>query len=360
MSTNIADTIIEELSAPREGVKAGEKLQFGKSFADRMFYMEYTPEKGWYNKKICQHEDLNISPATMVFHYGQEIFEGLKAYRRQDGQIGLFRAADNFERMNNSAKIMCMPTLPPTQEMVEILKKLIKLEERFIPEGEGESLYIRPTMIGADPYIGLKSSNKFIFYIILSPVGAYYPNGFSPNSILVEDSHSRTAPGGIGSAKAGANYAASLLTSKEATDKGFDQVLWLDGKERKYVEEVGTSNIFFVYGNKLVTPKLNGSILPGITRDSVLQLSKSWGLETIEESLEITKVLADIESGKVTECFASGTAAVISPTGKLTYKGKEFVISSGKIGEYTQKFFNSLTAIQYGKSTDMPHWVIAY
>jgi len=349
--------VIEDIAQQdlQEGINQGKKLDFGKSFADRMFYMEYQANK-WQKKKICAYQSLNLSPATMVLHYAQEIFEGLKAYQHPDGKIALFRPEDNFRRMNSSALRMCMPEID-VEEMVETLKALIQLEKRFVPANHGEALYIRPTMIGADPVIRLKSSESFIFFIILSPVGAYYANGFNPTSILVEENYVRAVEGGVGFAKTGANYAASLLAGREAVQKGFDQVLWLDGKEHRYIEEVGSMNIFFLYENKLVTPELNGSILPGITRDSVLKLAQHWGLPAAEEKLDIKQILEDIEQNKIKEVFGSGTAAVISPVGSLNYRGKAYDINNNQTGEQTLKFYEELTGIQYGTRPDPFGWL---
>lgn len=352
MTFIIEDLPEEKLTA---GVQSGKKLEFGKSFADRMFIMEYS-EGSWQQKKICAYQKLQLSPATMVLHYAQEIFEGLKAYHHPNGKIALFRPEDNFRRMNNSAKRLGMPQLD-VEEVVDALKKLIKLEERFVPQKYGEALYIRPTMIGSDELIKLKSSSKFLFFIILSPVGAYYANGFNPTNIVVEKKYVRAVIGGLGEAKTGANYAASLLASQEATTKGFDQVLWLDGKEHHYVEEVGSMNIFFLYEDKLVTPKLNGSILPGITRDSVIKLAKHWGLTVQEEKLAITQILQDIQENKIKEVFGSGTAAVISPVGKLNYQGKEYVINNNQTGTKTLEFYDQLTGIQYGTKQDPFGWI---
>ena len=336
----------------------GQKLFFGKEFSDRMFIMKYDPDQGWYDAQICKYGDLSLSPAALVLHYAPEVFEGLKAYRQPDGGIAMFRPRDNFLRMNTSAKRVCLPELM-IDDALTALTELVRLEKNWVPTDPGASLYIRPTMIGIDPYVGLKEPEQVLFYIILSPVGAYYANGFEPVSIMVEDNYVRAVRGGLGDAKTGANYSASLLAGRFAKAKGFDQVLWLDGVEQKYVEEVGSMNIFFVYGEKLVTSALNGSILPGITRDSVLQLARHWGLKTEETKLDIRQVLTDISDGKITEAFGSGTAAVISPVGALYDNDQEYLIggNKNKVGRITQQLYDDLTGIQCGRIPDPFGWV---
>lgn len=331
-------------------------LVFGKNYADRMFTMIYSPEKEWHDAKIEQYKNFDISPAMTCLHYSQEIFEGMKAYYREDGNIGLFRPKENFLRMNNSAKRICMPELD-VNFCLKALYKLITLEKRWIPSVENSSLYIRPTMIGTDAMIGLKSSQSYLFYIILSPVGAYYKTQGGLR-ILAEEKYVRAVPGGTGEAKTGGNYASSLVANKEAQLKGYSQVLWLDGVHRKYAEEVGTMNIFFVYKDKLKTPALNGSILPGITRGSVIPLAKHLGIEVEECSLDINEIVADIESGKITECFGSGTAVVITPVSTIGYKGKDYTINSSLSTGLTEKIYKELTDIQYGKTKDPFGWAV--
>ncbi len=330
-------------------------LEFGKHYTDHMFTMAYSPQKGWHSPTIAPYENFSLSPATLVLHYAQEIFEGLKAYTRVDGTVGLFRPRDNFIRMNNSARRMNMPEFD-VEVAYEALQQLLKLDKRWVPPQEGASLYIRPTMIATDAVIGLKPSTSYLFYIIMSPVGPYFKIGEKGLNIFVEETYVRAVRGGIGEAKAGANYAASLLAATEAKKKGFADALWLDGVERRYVEEVGTMNIFFAYGEKVVTPKLNGSLLPGITRRSIIELLKSWGETVAEESIDIQTLLTDIDAGKCTECFGSGTAAVISPVGSLHYKGIDHPISGETIGPVSQKIYKALTDIQYGKAPDALGW----
>jgi branched-chain amino acid aminotransferase len=351
------DIAIESIPAQelKGGVVKGQDLKFGKTFSDRMFIMRYTPRTGWIEPAIKKYGSFEISPAATVLHYAQEIFEGLKAYKRIDGSIGLFRPRDNFKRMNVSAERLCLPTVD-VDFALDALRQLLVLEKNWVPQEEGASLYIRPTMIGVDPYVGLRSSEECLFYMILSPVGMYYANGFKPTKIMVEEDTVRAVRGGLGAAKTGANYAASLYAGVQAAKKGFDQVLWLDGVERRYVEEVGSMNIFFMYGDKLVTSALNGSILAGITRDSVLQIAKSWKLNVAEKPVDVHELVADIKSGKVTEVFGSGTAAVISPVGLLRYQGHDYQVADGGVGKFTQKFYDYLTGIQYGKEKDQFGW----
>ena len=335
--------------------QAGQKLSFGRIFSNRMFTMRHAQSKGWHDEQICKYENFSISPAAFVFHYGQEIFEGLKAYRWSDGSIALFRPRDNFLRMNRSAERMCLPQFD-VDYVLNALLELLRLEKDWVPSDSGASLYIRPAMIAVDPYVGLHPTEESLFYIICSPVGAYL-SGIS--SIMVETEYVRAVRGGIGTAKTGGNYAASLYPTKLAAEKGYDQVLWLDGVEQRYVEEVGSMNIFFIYGDRVVTSQLNGSILPGITRDSVLKVAKHWGLETVEGKLDINEIIADVEAGKITEVFGAGTAAVISPIGRLGYKGKDYTVGSGKsIGTLSQKFYDTITGIQYGRIPDEFGWIV--
>lgn len=337
------------------GVVPGQTFDFGKAFTDRMLTMNYSPEKGWHDACIKKFGNFSLSPATMCLHYGQLIFEGLKAYRRQDGRIGLFRARDNLQRMNASAERICMPTID-IEETCDAMVQLIALEKNWVPHDEGASLYLRPTMIAMDPLIRLKASATYLFYIICSPVGHYYANGMKPTSIIVEERYVRAVRGGVGFAKTAANYAASLLPGKLAEAAGYDQVLWLDGVNLEYVEEVGSMNIFFKYKDRLVTSQLNGSILPGITRDSVITIARSWGLQVDEEKISIHQLCADIEAGKVEEIFGSGTAAVIASVGTLRYKDRDFIVGGSEPGAFSLKMYDELTGIQYGRIDDPFGW----
>lgn len=332
------------------------KLGFGTIFTDHMMLMDYNQEEGWCNPRIEPYQQLVMDPAAMVLHYSQTIFEGLKAYRTEDGSVQLFRPKDNIKRLNTSARKMCIPEMDE-DFLFDSLKSLIELEERWVPKEPGTSLYIRPTVIAVDPYVGLRTSHTYLFYIILSPVGAYYAEGFNPVKIWVSKDYVRAVRGGVGDAKTGGNYAASLKATEEANRNGYTQVLWLDGVEQKYIEEVGAMNIFFVIGDEIVTPELNGSILPGITRDSVISLAKKSGMKVSERRLSIDEIVDAYESGELKEVFGSGTAAVISPVGEIKYGDKEMVIDGGKVGELSHKFMDLITGIQYGKVEDEMRWI---
>jgi len=331
------------------------QLGFGKLITDHMFTVKYQAGRGWYDAMIEPYGPLSLEPTAMCLHYGQEIFEGLKAYRGTNGNLFLFRPDANIKRMNDSAERLCMPMIDPDLFM-EALHKLVFLEKDWIPKSRGASLYIRPTMIATECALGMHHANEYLFFIVTGPVGAYYPQGFSPTKIYVDEEHVRAVRGGIGYCKAAGNYAASLLASKKALDKGFTQVLWLDGIERRYVEEVGTSNIFFVIGDELITPPLKGSILAGVTRDSIIQIAKSWKMPVKERALSIDEVLSAQADGSLKEAFASGTAAVVSPIGQFFYREKAWVINEGKTGVLTEKIYNEILQIQYGEKDDPFGW----
>lgn len=333
------------------------KLGFGVHFTDHMFAMHWNRELGWHNAEICPYRNFSLDPAAMVFHYGQEIFEGLKAYKGDNNQILLFRPQDNLERMNQSALRMCMPRLQ-VDGVLRALKALVYLDRNWVPDNDGATLYIRPTMIATEPALGLRPSEQYIFYIIMSPVGAYYTGGFNPVKIYVEDTYVRAVPGGIGEAKTGGNYAASVKALTEAQKKGYTQVLWLDAVERKYIEEVGTSNIFLVIGDEVITPPLKGTILPGITRDSVLKLAKDHGYKTAERAITIDELVQANEAGDLKEIFSTGTAAVISPIGELSYRDKVITVNNGKAGKLSILFFNELQAMQRGEREDNHNWLV--
>ncbi len=331
-------------------------LGFGQVFTDHMFVMDYAKDEGWHDARIVPHGNFSISPAAMVFHYGQAIFEGLKAYKTPEKKICLFRARDNFERMNRSAKGLCIPEVD-IDFVMKAMKQLILLERDWIPETLGTSLYIRPTIIATDPFLGVRASHTYRFFIILSSVGAYYAEGLNPVKIWVAKDHVRAIRGGVGEFKTAGNYAASLYASEQAKKQGYAQVLWLDAIDRKYIEEVGAMNIFFLMKDELVTPNLNGSILPGITRYSVLTLARKWGMTVSERKIGIDEVIEAHASGKLLEVFGSGTAAVISPVGEIRYGDKIIAIGDGKPGLTAMKFYDALTAIQYGKAEDTENWI---
>lgn len=332
------------------------KLKFGQHFTDYMFTYLYTEGKGWHSPEIKPYQPLMLEPAAAVFHYGQEIFEGQKAYKSKDDKILMFRPQENAKRFNQSMNRMSMPSVPE-EDFLQAEEELLKLESRWIPKAKGAALYMRPTGIATEPALGVRPATEYMFFIILCPVGPYYSTGFNPVSLWVSEEYSRAGEGGTGSAKAGGNYGGSLFAGKKATERGYNQVLWLDAKEHRYVEEVGAMNIFFVMDKQLVTPPLGGTILPGITRKSVLHMAKDLGLEPVERRLDIQEVCEGIESGKVKEIFGAGTAAVISPVGKLAYKGKEYVVNDNVTGPIAQKFFDTVTGIQYGELEDKYNWV---
>ena len=332
-------------------------LGFGRIFTDHMFLMDYDQDTGWHDARIVPYGCFPIDPAAMVLHYGQAIFEGTKCYRRADGGLQLFRPQDNLARMSRSAERMCMPALDK-ETALEGLKQLIRVDADWVPHRDGTSLYIRPTMISMDVGLGVHASKKYLFFIILSPVGAYYKEGLKPVSIYVEDAYVRAVRGGVGFTKCAGNYAASILAGDIAEKKGFSQVLWLDGVEQKYVEEVGSMNMMFAYGNKIVTPMLNGSILPGITRDSVLKLAPQLGYEVEEARLNIHDIFEDARAGRLTEAFGTGTAAVISPVGTLCLGEEKLTLGDGGIGRVSQHLYDSLTGIQYGRLEDKNNWIV--
>ncbi len=334
-----------------------EKLHFGTIFTDHMFNMDYSVEKGWHHPRIEPLTAIEMHPSTMVLHYGQAIFEGLKAFRTDRGQIQLFRPEENFKRFNTSARALCIPEFDKTFAL-HALKELINIERDWVPGSSGTSLYIRPTIIAMDPFLGVRASHTYRFFIILCPVGAYYAEGFNPVKIWVTRNHVRAVRGGVGNVKTAGNYAASLFAGEEAHKQGYTQVLWLDGVEQKYVEEVGSMNIFFVIDDELITPMLTGSILPGITRDSVLKLAKQWGMKCIERRISIDEVMEASSSGRLQEIFGSGTAAVISPVGELRYDDNVIKIGSGLAGPIANKMFNAITDIQYGKIKDTMGWTM--
>ena len=330
-------------------------LVFGKDFTDHMFTMRWNPNQGWHDAKVEPYRPFALTPATLVFHYGQAVFEGMKAYRSPEGEIAFFRPRDNFARMSRSAHRICMPELDEDAALRGLVA-LVDVDRDWVPRAPGATLYLRPVMIAVEPCVGLRAALDYLFFIIACPVGAYYPEGFKPTHIYVEDKYVRAVPGGVGEAKTAANYAASVLAQKEAKEKGFSEVLWLDGVERRYIEEVGTSNFFLVLDGELVTPPLQGSILPGITRDSVLKLAKSWGGKVTERRVTIEEIFSAADQGKLNECFATGTAAVISPIGELTWRDRKLVINGGEPGPMSVRLYDELQDIQYGRREDPFGW----
>jgi branched-chain amino acid aminotransferase len=349
---------VEKMASDLLKTKPDENsLGFGQHMTDHMFVMLYDESMGWHDAVIKPYDNFSLSPAAMALHYGQAIFEGLKAYRGTDDNIYLFRPTDNLKRMNVSATRMCMPEIP-VDVVYSAMKKLIIIDKDWVPKADGATLYIRPTMIASEEGLGVRPAKQYIFFIINCPVGAYYPEGFNPVKIFVTDTYVRAVAGGVGNVKTAGNYAASIMAALEAQKKGYTQVLWLDAIERKYIEEVGTMNIFFLIDDELITPPLTGSILPGITRDSVLRLTKDWGLKVSERRITINEVLAAQEKGSLQEIFGTGTAAVISPVGELNYKGQVCTINNGRTGKLAQKLFDELQAIQNGYKKDPYGWVV--
>jgi branched-chain amino acid aminotransferase len=322
-----------------------------------MFLMDYEDGKGWIEPRIVPYQSIALDPAAMVLHYGQAVFEGMKAYKGKDGGIKLFRPLKNFQRMNASNERLCIPALDEAF-VLDALKELLALESGWIPTAEGTSLYIRPFVIATDPYLGVRPSHRYLFLIILSPVGNYYREGLNPVKIYIESDYVRAVRGGLGFTKAAANYAASLKSQEKAKQLGYAQVLWLDGVQRKYVEEVGTMNVFFKIGGNVVTPELQGSILPGVTRDSVLQLLRHKGVAVEERPISIDEVLEAYAAGTLEEAFGTGTAAVISPIGELILNESRMALSDGKIGALSQQLYDTITGIQNGTVEDEFGWMV--
>ena len=331
-------------------------LGFGKFFTDHMFIMDYSQEKGWHDARIVPFGRLDIHPASTVLHYGSEIFEGLKAYRKKDGNVQLFRPLENIRRMNRSAERMCLPQIPEDIAL-EALTKFIEVEKSWVPKDVGTSLYIRPFMFGNDETLGVHAVKNAKFIIITSPVGSYYKEGLNPVKIMIESQDVRAVRGGTGEAKCGGNYAASNRAGERAEKLGYSQVLWLDGIERKYIEEVGAMNVMFKINGEIVTPMLSGSILPGITRKSIIELLTLKGYKVSERLLSVDELSLALENGTLEEAWGCGTAAVVSPIGELCYKGKKYIINEGKIGEITQYLYDTITGIQWGNVEDTFNWV---
>ena len=345
------------LAEQKKEKPATDKLGFGVHFTDHMFTMDYTEGKGWHDPQIVPYSPLSLDPAAMVFHYGQAVFEGLKAYRNKEGKVWLFRPDQNFKRMNRSLERLSMPSVDE-EFMVDALKKLVATDKEWIPTESGMSLYIRPFVIATEPCFGVRASHTYKLIILLSPVGAYYAGGMNPVKIYVENNYVRAVRGGTGNAKVAGNYAGGLKAQVEAKEKGYEQVLWLDGVENKYIEEVGSMNVFFKVKGEVWTPALNGSILEGITRDSTIALLKDWGVPVIEKRISIEDLYAAYTNGELEEAFGTGTAAVISPIGDLNWNGHQMIINGEKTGELTTKLYETMTGIQYGEKEDKFGWSV--
>ena len=348
---------IERTQHPKQKPTDQTRLGFGNYYTDHMFLMNYDEGKGWHDPRIVPYGPIELDPAAMCLHYGQEVFEGLKAYRTEEGRILLFRPDRNMARLNSSNERLCIPAIDEAFA-VEAIKKLVSVDQDWIPTAEGTSLYIRPFIFATEAQVGVHPAQELLFAIILSPVGAYYPEGLNPVKIYVEDKYVRAVRGGMGYTKTGGNYAASLKAQDEAEKVGYTQVLWLDGVERKYIEEVGTMNVFFVIDDEIVTPELQGSILPGVTRMSCIELLKKQGYKVSERRLSIEEVAEAADAGKLKEAFGSGTAAVISPIGELKWDEKVMTINNGEIGTISQHLYDTLTGIQWGKLPDPYGWTV--
>ena len=351
---------ITKTTSPKAKPTDESKLGFGKTFTDHMFIMDYTLGQGWHDARIVPYAPISLDPSAVVFHYAQECFEGMKAYRTAENKIQLFRPDCNARRMNNTQDRLCIPEIP-VEDFVQAVKALVEVEKDWVPHADGASLYIRPFTIATMAQLGVHASSSYQFIIICAPSGAYYAAGLAPIDIYVEDTYVRACPGGTGFTKCGGNYAVSLLAGKIAEEKGYSQVLWLDGVERKYVEEVGAMNIFFKINGKLYTALAqdkDGTVLPGVTRRSIIELLKDWGYEVIEGKLAIHDIMKASKEGKLEEVFGTGTAAVVSPVKKLDYEDQSALIGNGEIGELTQKLYDTLTGIQWGKIPDTKGWIV--
>mgnify|MGYP001026581777 FL=1 len=348
---------IELTKSPKEKPTDELSLGFGKKFTDHMFIMDYDIDKGWHDARIVPYGPLELSPASMCLHYGQEVFEGMKAYRTSDDKIQLFRPLENFKRLNSSNDRLVIPRLDE-ELALNCLMELLKIEKDWVPYTDGAALYIRPFIIAVDPFLGVSPSKKYMFIIILSPSGAYYSSGLNPVNIYVENNYVRAVRGGMGNTKTGGNYAASLIAQHKAQKQNYSQVLWLDGVEKKYIEEVGAMNIFFVIDGEVITPELQGSILPGITRKSAIEICQNWGLKVTERKISIQEIADAYDTGKLNEIFGTGTAAVISPVGHLKWGEKVMEINDNKIGAISQRLYDTLTGIQWGKIEDSFDWTV--
>lgn len=338
-------------------IPPADQFGFGKYFSDHMFLCEYTTETGWKNPRIVPYGPLPLDPGASVLHYGQALFEGMKAFRGEDGKIRIFRPEMNWKRLTNGAERLAMQA-PPKDIFLGAIEKFVQIEERWVPHAKGTALYIRPTLIGTEGFLGVRPSNNYLFYVIGSPAGGYFGEGIEAVKIWVEKKYSRCAPGGIGAVKAGGNYASSLVAALEAKKKGYSQVLWLDSSQHRFVEEVGTMNVFFVIDSKVITPPLSGTILPGVMRDSAIQALRQMGKTVEERPISIDEVAMAHERGLLTEVFGTGTAASVSPVGQLGFEERTLLINDGRPGPISRDLYAKLIDIQYGRSTDENHWTI--
>ncbi|MBR0442921.1 MAG: branched-chain amino acid aminotransferase [Clostridia bacterium] len=350
------DIRIEKTANPAQKPDS-TKLGFGRYFTDHMFIMDYSPAEGWHDARIVPFANLSLHPAATVFHYGAEVFEGMKAYRREDGTVQLFRPMENVKRINSSADRLCLPLLDEN-DALEAIMKFVEVEQDWVPSNPGTSLYLRPFLFGCDEQLGLHTLQNAMFVIIASPVGSYYAAGINPVKIMIETEDVRAVKGGTGYTKCGGNYAASNRAGARAEANGYSQVLWLDGVHRKYIEEVGAMNVMFRIGDEIVTPDLSGSILPGITRKSCLEVLRNEGYKVSERRLSVDELVEAMENGTLKEAWGCGTAAVVSPIGELAYNGKKYTVNNFEIGKITQHLYNTLTGIQWGKIDDTFGWTV--
>ena len=354
---NMGNIRIERAKTLKAKPTDESNLGFGSIFTDHMFLMDYTAGKGWHDARIVPYGPIPMEPSAMCLHYGQEVFEGMKAYRTAEGEVQLFRPEENFKRLNSSNDRMQIPQVDEAL-LLEGLLELVRLEKDWVPHSSGASLYIRPFIIATEPQLGVKPAEKYLYIVILSPSGAYYKSGLNPVKIYVETEFVRAVKGGTGTAKTGGNYASGLKAQEIAHEQGYSQVLWLDGVEHKYIEEVGAMNVFFVIGDEVVTPELVGSILPGITRKSSIELLRSWGHKVSERRLSVDELVEANKKGLLREAFGTGTAAVISPIGELKVGDLVITFNDGKIGPISQRLYDEMTGIQYGKLADTHHWMV--
>lgn len=332
-------------------------IAFGTYFTDHMFLMDYSVGKGWHDPRVVPYAPIALEPSAMVFHYAQEVFEGMKAYRGEDGKIRLFRPLENIRRMAASCERLCIPQIPE-QAYLDALKALVEVEQDWVPHEPDTSLYIRPFIIATDPHVGVRASHSYVFCIITCPVGSYYAEGINPVKIMIETEDVRAVKGGTGFAKCGGNYAASIRAGERAVKAGYSQVLWLDGIYKKYIEEVGSMNVMFKIGGKVITPELTGSVLPGVTRKSCLEILRDWDIEVEERDISIDELVVAADNGTLEEAWGTGTAAVVSPIGEFAYEGKNYSVGGGKIGEVTQKLYDTITGIQWAKIGDAYDWTV--
>jgi len=351
------DAIRITRTATKKEKPKDKDLAFGNVFTDHMFVMDFQEEKGWYDPRVEPYGPFPMDPATAVLHYGQGLFEGLKAFRGRDGKIRLFRPQKHVERLNRTAERMCIPTLDP-EMVLKSWTTLVDVDRDWTPSSVGTSLYVRPTIVASEPFLGVRPAKQYLYFVIISPVGPYYPEGMNPVKIKVIDKYVRAVVGGLGEAKTSANYAASLYAAEEAKHEGFTQVLWLDGVHRKYIEEVGTMNIMLKIGDEIITPPLAGTILAGVTRDSVLTLMREWKLRVSERPVTIDEVREAASKGTLKEVWGTGTAAVISPVGELAFQRDRIVVNGGRIGELTQRLYETIVGIQYGTAPDPRGWTV--